>query len=47
MKNWLVKYILNNLLNCNQQCCFPKKTEEIDINDKTADVRENNQSQCK
>ena len=47
MKNWFVKYILNYFLNLNQKCCFPEKKVDIDINDKTEDVGDNNKSQCK
>ena len=47
MKNLFVKYILNYYLNCKQKCCLPKTKEDVNINDKTEEVGDNNISQCK
>ena len=33
------KFLSKSLLK--QKCCFPKKKEEIELNDKTVDVPEN------
>ena len=45
MKNWFVKYnyiiyIIYNIYFI-QRCCFPNKKEELSLNDKVAEVQDN------
>ena len=49
MNNWFVKFIFNLFhYIIIQNCCFPKKEEIVEINDKTAEVGDkSNNIQCK
>ena len=49
MKNWFVKFIFNLFhYIIIQNCCFPKKEEVVEINDKTVEVGDkSNIIQCK